>query len=67
MSESTETKTTPVLIAGGGPVGMTLALELARHEIRSILVERNDTTTQHPKMGPDERAQHGTLSAHGDR
>jgi 2-polyprenyl-6-methoxyphenol hydroxylase-like FAD-dependent oxidoreductase len=41
---------TPVLIAGGGPVGMTLALELARHGVASILVERNATTTRHPKM-----------------
>jgi len=41
---------TPVLIAGGGPVGMTLALELASHGVRSILVERNAGTTRHPKM-----------------
>lgn len=41
---------TPVLIAGGGPVGMTLALELARYGVRSIVVERNPTTTRHPKM-----------------
>lgn len=41
---------TEVLIAGGGPVGMTLALELARHGVRSLLVERNATTTTHPKM-----------------
>ena len=41
---------TPVLIAGGGPVGMTLALELARYGVRSILVEQNPTTTRHPKM-----------------
>jgi 2-polyprenyl-6-methoxyphenol hydroxylase-like FAD-dependent oxidoreductase len=40
----------PVLIAGGGPVGMTLALELARHGVRSLLVERNPDTTRHPKM-----------------
>lgn len=40
----------PVLIAGGGPVGMTLALNLARYGIRSMLVERNPTTTRHPKM-----------------
>src|SRR5690554_6359124 len=40
----------PVLIAGGGPIGMTLALELARHGVRSIIVERNPGTTQHPKM-----------------
>ena len=41
---------TPVLIAGGGPVGMTTALNLARYGVRSILVERNATTTRHPKM-----------------
>lgn len=40
----------PVLIAGGGPVGMTLALNLARYGIRSIVAERNDATTRHPKM-----------------
>ncbi|MEX1670909.1 FAD-dependent monooxygenase [Zhongshania guokunii] len=42
--------TTPVLIAGGGPVGMTLALELAFHGVASILVERRPSTTKHPKM-----------------
>ncbi len=41
---------TPVLIAGGGPVGMTLALQLARCGVRSVLVERNAETTRHPKM-----------------
>jgi 2-polyprenyl-6-methoxyphenol hydroxylase-like FAD-dependent oxidoreductase len=40
----------PVVIAGGGPVGMTLALELAHHGVKSILLERNPTTTTHPKM-----------------
>jgi 2-polyprenyl-6-methoxyphenol hydroxylase-like FAD-dependent oxidoreductase len=42
--------TVPVLIAGGGPVGMTLALNLARYGVRSLLVERNESTTRHPKM-----------------
>ena len=46
----TDTLQTPVLISGAGPVGMTLALELARYGVRSILVERNATTTRHPKM-----------------
>jgi 2-polyprenyl-6-methoxyphenol hydroxylase-like FAD-dependent oxidoreductase len=41
---------TQVLIAGGGPVGMTLAFVLAQFGVRSILVERNETTTRHPKM-----------------
>ena len=40
----------PVLIAGGGPVGLTLSLVLARHGVRSIVAERNPTTTRHPKM-----------------
>jgi 2-polyprenyl-6-methoxyphenol hydroxylase-like FAD-dependent oxidoreductase len=41
---------TPILIVGGGPVGMTIANDLADRGIRSILVERNPTTTSHPKM-----------------
>jgi putative polyketide hydroxylase len=39
----------PVLIVGGGPVGLATALELARYGIRALLVERHETTTQHPK------------------
>ena len=40
----------PVLIAGGGPVGLVLALELEHRGIDAILVERNAHTTRHPKM-----------------
>ncbi|MBD0274034.1 MAG: FAD-dependent monooxygenase, partial [Acetobacteraceae bacterium] len=40
----------PVLVAGGGPVGMTVALELARRGVACMLVERNPITTRHPKM-----------------
>ncbi len=43
-------KQVPVLIAGGGPVGMTLACDLAERGIGCMLVERNVTTTRHPKM-----------------
>ena len=39
-----------MLIAGGGPVGLTLALTLAQHGVAAMLVERNPTTTTHPKM-----------------
>ena len=39
-----------VLIAGGGPVGMTLAGDLGRRGVSCMLVERNHTTTRHPKM-----------------
>ncbi len=38
-----------VLIVGGGPVGLATALELARHGVRALLVERHDSTTRHPK------------------
>lgn len=40
----------PVLIAGGGPVGLTMAAELSHYGIPSLLVERNASTTRHPKM-----------------
>src|SRR5436190_2792488 len=43
-------KHVPVLIAGGGPVGMTLARTLAQLGVRCMLVERNPGTTRHPKM-----------------
>src|SRR5215472_16009607 len=39
-----------VLIAGGGPVGLTVARDLARRDITCMLVERNPSTTRHPKM-----------------
>lgn len=41
---------TNVLIVGGGPVGMTLASALAHFGVGSVLIERNPSTTQHPKM-----------------
>jgi len=41
---------TQVLIAGGGPVGLITALELNKQGVKAILIERNPTTTKHPKM-----------------
>lgn len=41
---------TDVVIAGGGPVGMTLAYVLAEYGVRVVLLERNASTTAHPKM-----------------
>lgn len=38
----------PVLIVGGGPVGLCASLLLARHGIRSLLVERRPTTSPFP-------------------
>ena len=40
----------PVLVAGAGPVGLVTALELQARGIRTLVVERNPTTTRHPKM-----------------
>lgn len=39
----------PVLIVGGGPAGMSLALLLNRFGVNSLLAERRATTTTHPK------------------
>ena len=33
----------PVVIVGGGPVGMSLALGLANHGVRSVIIEADDT------------------------
>jgi 2-polyprenyl-6-methoxyphenol hydroxylase-like FAD-dependent oxidoreductase len=41
---------TPVLIAGGGPVGLTLSLELAAHGVDSWLIERRPAFGHLPKM-----------------
>jgi 2-polyprenyl-6-methoxyphenol hydroxylase-like FAD-dependent oxidoreductase len=40
----------PVLVVGAGPVGATLALELARHGVPSTLIDRSPTAARHPKM-----------------
>ena len=39
----------PVLIVGGGPVGLMASLLLSRLGIRSLLVERHPGTAIHPK------------------
>lgn len=36
-----------VLIAGGGPVGLVLATTLASYGVRSVVLERNETTTRY--------------------
>jgi putative polyketide hydroxylase len=39
----------PVVIVGGGPVGLTASILLSRAGIRSLLVERHPGTAVHPK------------------
>ena len=41
---------TQVIIAGAGPVGLTLAIDLGRRGIRCVLIERNEGSIQLPKM-----------------
>jgi 2-polyprenyl-6-methoxyphenol hydroxylase-like FAD-dependent oxidoreductase len=43
-------RNTAVVVAGGGPIGLTLGHELAPHGIACIVVERNTSTTIYPKM-----------------
>jgi len=40
---------TPVLIVGGGPVGLALAADLGRRGIACVLVEQGDGTIYHPR------------------
>ena len=42
------TKQVPVLIAGAGPVGLALAMELAYRGIRCLVVEQTDGTVEFP-------------------
>src|SRR3984957_16065708 len=39
-----------VIVAGAGPVGLTLAIDLGRRGVRCLIVERHPTTLPWPKM-----------------
>src|SRR5580658_3841760 len=39
-----------VIVAGAGPVGLTLAIDLGRRGIRCLIIERNLTPAPYPKM-----------------
>lgn len=39
----------PVVIIGAGPVGLSMALALARQQIPSLVIERHPTRTPHPR------------------
>src|SRR6188768_76123 len=42
-------KSVPVLIVGGGPVGLSASILLGRQGVRSLMVERHAGTAIHPK------------------
>src|SRR6266700_1327743 len=48
-STSLYDETTPVLIVGGGLVGLSTSLFLSWHGIHSLLVERHPSTAIHPR------------------
>jgi 2-polyprenyl-6-methoxyphenol hydroxylase-like FAD-dependent oxidoreductase len=41
----------PVLIIGGGPVGLAMGIELAERGVESLLIEQNGEMDDHPKIG----------------
>jgi len=46
----TEESEVPVLVCGGGPVGLALAIELGSRGVECVLVEQGDGTVPVPKM-----------------
>jgi putative polyketide hydroxylase len=53
MTNHSDAKTfdTPILIAGGGLIGLTMAMFLAHHGIRSLVVERARSGSQLARAG----------------
>lgn len=43
LASGRESARHPVMIAGGGPVGLALSLALARHGVASVVIEADDT------------------------
>ncbi len=46
LDGSVETRCHDALIVGGGPVGLSLALGLARHGVRSVVIEADDSVCE---------------------
>src|SRR6476646_2133878 len=46
---ATPDRSAQVLILGAGPVGLGAALELARFGVRTVLIEKHEGTSWHPK------------------
>ena len=50
ISDSQETISTPVLIVGGGPIGLALAADLGRRGVDTLLIERRTEKVGSAKM-----------------
>src|SRR6266850_2868888 len=50
MRDYASTFDADVLVVGAGPVGQTLSIDLAKRGVSVLLIERNETCLQHPKM-----------------
>ncbi|MEE2058070.1 FAD-dependent monooxygenase [Rhodococcus artemisiae] len=48
MSNSIEAATHPVVVVGGGPVGVSTAIELARHGVRPVILEQRRRGEHYP-------------------
>jgi putative polyketide hydroxylase len=46
---SSDAHDVPVLVVGAGPAGLAAAIELSRHDIPSLLVERRTRLSSHPR------------------
>ncbi|KAH7350758.1 FAD-binding monooxygenase-like protein [Rhexocercosporidium sp. MPI-PUGE-AT-0058] len=49
MSSNTDSTDVPVLVVGGGVVGLSAALFLNHHGVRTILIEKHSGTSIHPR------------------
>jgi len=50
MNDRTSILETPVLIAGGGPIGLALAADLGRRGVATVLVEERENKLNPAKM-----------------
>lgn len=50
VKEANEDQDFDVIVAGAGPVGLILAIDLGRRGVRTLLIEKDPTTKAWPKM-----------------
>src|SRR5919198_47478 len=60
MTPMRTTNDVSVLVVGAGPAGLATAIELARHDIPTLLVERRTSLSSHPRATVRARVELGT-------